>query len=173
MGAHISLQCTTIMTTSEWVAAHHNNQTQRWQNKCDWKSTHWKEDGKWESWGGHTNTVGPNFYSSLLVAFQVNVRMMVLSLSHNCNPIKKLQARFEILQVPVPLQLEPCISPCYSPPNHLLEKNVHYFQISHSHGKYKIQGRCKICTRDLSSSNFHKSPCKALFVHGTRIAADF
>jgi hypothetical protein len=60
---------------------------------------------------GHIDSVGPYFHSYPIVAFQVKINMVLLSLCHNCNPIEKLQACFEILQVPVTLQLDLGISP--------------------------------------------------------------
>jgi hypothetical protein len=53
--------------------------------------------------------MGPNLCSHFFVVFQVEIRVVLLSLSHSCNSAKKLQASFEILQIPVILQLETCI----------------------------------------------------------------
>ncbi len=93
-----------------------------------------EKKGKWMEnkifKGGHTNSMGPNLCSHFFVVFQVEIRVVLLSLSHSCNSAKKLQASFEILQIPVILQLETCImSAWYSPSNHLLTKR---FIISHS-----------------------------------------
>lgn len=113
--------CPDLTTTSEWLSStsEQSNIIWRWWNKVGGRCMERRRKIRYLS-GRHIDSVGPYFHSYPIVAFQVKISMVLLSLCHNCNPIEKLQACFEILQVPVTLQLELGISPWYSPPNHLL-----------------------------------------------------